>query len=696
MTLTQNDPRGTRERQQESANEGPKVTDQRDERPETITAALTTPLPDSNGVEVSAPAPRRFPGPAWIGHIAPLALATVYLILGYIHYAPGAALRTSAETYRSWAFPSFKYSDLTWLYLRDHLSTHPKPYLDYQLEYPPLTGLLSYLLSFAPSPEANFALTYLVLGLAGLGTVLALHRVRGASAWYYAALPALFFYTGYQWDPAAVLVTALSLVAYSRGRDRLGTIGMTAAVWFKLFPIVWVAAAFIDRVREKRYRAAAEIAVIFGSISAIINVPLAVADWTGWSFFFKWNGNRPADSGIWVFLRNLSTHQATQLSFLLVAFGALGLTLIALASRRPVLLPLGAMVLLWWLLVNKTFTTHLVLWVFLALAVLRPPLLLWSAFVAVDIAAFQLGNYLNVPIVPDFRGTLLIPLGWRYLYDPLQLVRSGLLLLTIAWGIDRYLVDGALGRSLRGLMRGEWRRSASEPVSAAARLPVRTGTLTIPKEASLATEDQPGVPERRRRFSSGSSLPLLGTAVLAMALLIPTAVLAVGLSRHERVRDINFAQTMASRSRQPSFDATLPTDKTSTGVEVRPAVTVHWSVTGKENERYVTKVPVILPPGTYTVTINGTDAGKVTVANGQPAAGETGPRPNLRGTIPPGQSQVEISLSPPVFLSWQVTGETPGTTFRSTVPVALDPGSYNLYVGGLLRRRFVITDDATS
>ncbi len=666
------------------------MTQLRDERPETI-AAAPTPVPDASDAEINELPPQRLPGPVWLSQAAPLVVAALYLILGFVHYAPGAGLKTSAETYRSWAFPSFKYSDLTWLYLRDHLAAHPKPYLDYPLEYPPLTGLLSYLLSFAPSPEANFGLTYLVLALAALGTVLALHRVRGASAWYYAALPALFFYTGYQWDPAAVFVTALSLVAYSRGRDRLGTIGMTAAVWFKLFPIVWVAATFIDRVRERRYRAAAEIAVIFAVISAIINVPLARADWEGWSFFFKWNGDRAADSGIWVFLRNLSTHQATQLSFLLVAFGALGLTLIALASRRPVLLPLGAMVLLWWLLVNKTFTTHLVLWVFLALAVLRPPLLLWSAFVAVDIAAYQLGNYLNVPIVPDFRGTLLIPLGWRYLYDPLQLVRSGLLLFTIAWGIDRYLVDGALSRWLRAITQRRALPARSEPASPAATSPAGV-TTTVNGDATLATDAEPA--RWRMGLSPASPLPLLGAAVLVLALLIPTGVLASGLARHERVRDINFAQTMASRSRQPSFDASLPSDKTSIGVEVRPAVTVHWSVAGNANERYMTKVPVMLPPGTYTVTVNSIDAGKVTVANGQPAAGETGPRPNIRGTIPSGQSRVEISLSPPVFLSWQVTGDKPGATVRSTVPVALEPGSYNLYIGGLLRRRFVITDDA--
>jgi hypothetical protein len=59
----------------------------------------------------------------------PSLVSSLLLLLGYLHYAPGAAYSLSAEHYRAWAFPAFRYSDLIWLYLRDGLDTHPLPYI---------------------------------------------------------------------------------------------------------------------------------------------------------------------------------------------------------------------------------------------------------------------------------------------------------------------------------------------------------------------------------------------------------------------------------------------------------------------------------------------------------------------------------------------------------------------------------------
>jgi len=595
---------------------------------------------------------------------APLLLAAAYLVMGYLHYAPGLAFDSSPEDYRGWSFPAFKYTDLIWLYLRDGLANRPLPYVDYALEYPPLTGLLSYLLSLAPGIEANFALTYLVLALCGLGTIAALHRVPGANPWFYAAAPALLFYTGYQWDPAAIAVTALGLVAYARGNDRWGTVAMTAAVWFKLFPIVWVGAAVVDRVRERRYRAAVEIIAIFAALSAAINVPLALANWEGWRFFFDWNRTRPADSGFWVFLQHLSIADATRLSLLLAAAGAVGLSLIALQSRRPVLLPLGATVLIWWLLVNKTFTTHLVLWVFLAIAVLRPPVLLWAALVALDITAFQLGNYLNVPIVDEFKGSLLIPLGWRYLYDPLQLLRAAPMLFAIAWAADRRFLD----------------RAGSEWLVARGRLLRRD-----PPNQDVRTGTRAPMP---RPF-------LAGAMVLVVAAAIPPAAWAAATLSGKEVRGYGYAETTVVRQRQPTFSGVVPDGFHTVALHLRPAVPVRWSVQPVADNTYETQVPVALPPGTYQVSLNGNEVSEFVVADGEPGAGETGPRPTLRGQVAAGTDRVRFSLSPPVELQWTSAVDTEDRDYTTTVPVQLDPGIYSLYIGGFLARRFVITQDAT-
>ena len=61
----------------------------------------------------------------------PYGVSSILLVLGYLHYSPGAAYSLSAEHYRAWSFPAFRYSDLIWLYLRDQLDRRPLPYVDY-------------------------------------------------------------------------------------------------------------------------------------------------------------------------------------------------------------------------------------------------------------------------------------------------------------------------------------------------------------------------------------------------------------------------------------------------------------------------------------------------------------------------------------------------------------------------------------
>lgn len=367
--------------------------------------------------------------------LGPLVVTGVLLALGYARYAPGTAYDQSADAYRDWAFPAFKYSDIIWLYLRDNLSAHPIPYVDYKLEYPPLTGLLSYALSFLPGLSGYFTLAYLILASSVIGTVVLLHRSGHANTWYYAAAPAVMFYPGSQWDPVAIFVTMVAVLRFQRGRDRWGAVAITAAVWLKFFPLVFLAAALVERVRERRYRAAAEIAGIFTAGSILINLPIALVGWNGWSYFFAWNGERIADGGFWVLFRQLSTAEATQLSFALVALGGLVLAAVGFRARTPILIPLGATLLLWWLFANKMFTAHLMLWVYLAVAMLRPPWWVWVGLVGVDIFHFQVGSYVNLSTLDVYQYRPLISEAWQHLIDPSHLLRSVLLLISVGWGV---------------------------------------------------------------------------------------------------------------------------------------------------------------------------------------------------------------------------------------------------------------------
>ena len=385
------------------------------------------------------------------GWFGPYVVSSILLLLGYLRYAPGTAYSLSEQHYRAWSFPAFRYSDLIWLYLRDELDRRPLPYVDYPLEYPPLTGLVSWLVSWSPDLPTYFTLVYTLLSACALLTIWALQHLGGANVWLFAASPGLFFYIGHQWDMAAISVAAVALLALQRGRESWGVAGLVVATSLKLFPVVFVVATIIERIRDRQYRSAAAMSLAFTAGTLAINGPVALANFDGWSFFFRWNRDRLADSGIWVLWRDLPTEDLTRWSLAAALAGGLALTAVAVRSRGPIAIPLGATYLLWWLLVNKTFTTHMMLWAFLGIALLSAPWWLWGLMSAADLVGFQLGNYLNLYNVPQFQSAPLIRKAVENIYDPVQIARSAVLLVSTLWGV-RVLRGEALRASYAGMV----------------------------------------------------------------------------------------------------------------------------------------------------------------------------------------------------------------------------------------------------
>ena len=146
---------------------------------------------------------------------------------------------------------------------------------------------------------------------------------------------------GHQWDMAAIGITALALLALQRGRDGWGIAGLVIATSLKLFPVVFIAAAVIERIRDRRYRSAAGLSLAFAAGTLAINLPVALLNFEGWSFFFRWNRDRLADSGIWVLWRGVPTEDLTRWSAVAALAGGIALSALVFRSRGPIMIPLG-------------------------------------------------------------------------------------------------------------------------------------------------------------------------------------------------------------------------------------------------------------------------------------------------------------------------------------------------------------------
>lgn len=376
------------------------------------------------------------PGSSFFASKAPLRSAALYgtalllLILGYVWHAPGAL---HPNDYHDYSFRALNYSDIIWLYFRDKLQNRPLPFVDYKFEYPVLLGAISYLLSFAPGPRSYFALTYLLLAGCAIGTIAVLRRLGGADAWRFGLAPALLLYTGVNWDTAAIFATALALLAYERGRDAWGTTALTAGVWLKLFPIAILPAVVFDRLRRKQLRGALFIGALFAFGGLLLNLPPASINFTNWSTLFTAVGSAGAGSNFWLVLPALSPPVVNLLSNGMLGLGILVLGRLVRRTRLPLASLLGALVLLWWLLVSKVFSPQYAFWIVFALALLRTPWPLWTALMAVDIGHFAV-SFLILYSLRFGSGELV---GWQSLFlrTPLELARDVLVLAAIGYGL---------------------------------------------------------------------------------------------------------------------------------------------------------------------------------------------------------------------------------------------------------------------
>ena len=167
-------------------------------------------------------------------------------------------------------------------------------------------------------------------------------------------------------------------------------------IWFKLFPVVFLIAALVDRLRRKDYRAVALGVGIVSVLSLLINVPMALFNFDSWYFYLWMHQNRPTELSLWYWLaggmdpkivaRPDVTSAINVMSFFAVAAGGLVIATLAWKSpRRNILMPLGCTLLVWWLTFNKVYDPNFDLWLLFVLAVLAAPFWLTATITMVSL-----------------------------------------------------------------------------------------------------------------------------------------------------------------------------------------------------------------------------------------------------------------------------------------------------------------------
>jgi uncharacterized membrane protein len=325
----------------------------------------------------------------------------VLVLLAMLGYAVGYLLDVPCMAI-GWASPDryqlLCYSDIPPLFSLRGFEGGYLPYLQtppggQPLEYPVLTGLFMQVAAWVTRgvtgviESADAAVTFFntnvvmlapFLIAAVVATALTVRR-RPWDAAMVALAPGMILAATINWDLVAVAFTAISLAAWSRRRPGWAGVFLGLAIATKFYPLVLLGPWFLLCLRAGRLR---DFATLVGGTAGawlIVNVPVMVASFDGWAYFYEFSRDRGQDFGSIWFAETLLGGTAVPADALNTVASATLLVLCAGiawlslgARRRPRLAQVLFLTVAAFAVTNKVYSPQYVLWLIPLAAMARP------------------------------------------------------------------------------------------------------------------------------------------------------------------------------------------------------------------------------------------------------------------------------------------------------------------------------------
>ena len=204
------------------------------------------------------------------------------------------------------------YTDIPALFSERDLNTNTFPYLSAanSMEYPPVTGLFAWAISFITPNSSNvlyFDLNILFLIMMYFISALILKALAPKYLYLFLASPAVIASLFINWDLIAVASALLTVYFFENKKYEESAIALGISIATKFFPIVMLLPIAIIFYRRKQIKQLSRYLFTTTILWLAINLPIAAFYFDGWWRFFKLNIERGADFGsIWYGLSLLS------------------------------------------------------------------------------------------------------------------------------------------------------------------------------------------------------------------------------------------------------------------------------------------------------------------------------------------------------------------------------------------------------
>ena len=259
--------------------------------------------------------------------------------------------------------PAIGYSDIRIFYITDG----QVPYIDYELEYPVITGMLIYSASiFGGSQAGYFILSSIVLfgmSIAAAYLLLKIAKKRKIAGkrlvMYFALTFSLLFFSVYNWDILAVGFTVFALYFFENEKPVHSGVALALGASSKFFPVIFLIPLLVKSKSEKRPAIFAAFVVTF----IIINGFFIAANPSGWMSAYTFHSGRgPNIDSFWGIIDQSLPGNTSIINLASFAIMGISYLLVNFKLRKRSFIELCAASVLIFLLTSKVFSPQFSIW----------------------------------------------------------------------------------------------------------------------------------------------------------------------------------------------------------------------------------------------------------------------------------------------------------------------------------------------